>query len=106
MSFYYYYYYYYYYLCFLIQQLPAEAPQDAHLKPPPLGKQYLISPPASPPLDWEVMAERTPALNYDLINAIAAMGPGAYILLVPQHLINLILLFLAICFNWKIFWDF
>lgn len=46
------------------------------LEPPPPDKQYLLSPPASPPPGWEVINERKPAINYDLIAAMAAMGPS------------------------------
>lgn len=46
------------------------------LEPPPRGKQFLLSPPASPPPEWEMINERKPAINYDLIAAMASMGPG------------------------------
>jgi len=59
-------------------QPPIETRDAEHkyLEPPERDKQFLISPPASPPVGWEVIGEREPAINYDLINAIARMGPG------------------------------
>jgi len=59
-------------------QPPIETrdPEHKYLEPPERDKQFLISPPASPPVGWEVIGEREPAINYDLINAIARMGPG------------------------------
>ena len=61
-------------------QPPIETrdPDHKYLEPPERDKQYLISPPASPPVGWEVIGEREPYVNYDLINAIARMGPGMY----------------------------
>ena len=47
-----------------------------NLAPPPLEKQFLISPPASPPVGWEPVEENKPAFNFDLISSIVEMAPG------------------------------
>ena len=49
-----------------------------YLELPKKEKQYLISPPASPPDDWETELEATPAINYDLLAAIASLSPVAW----------------------------
>ena len=51
---------------------------DPHLKLPTPYRQFLISPPASPPVDWEPEFEREPVINYDLISAIAHLAPGIF----------------------------
>lgn len=47
---------------------------DGLLKLPPLEKQFLISPPASPPLGWEQSHEMAPVVcNFDLMAKLAAL---------------------------------
>lgn len=50
--------------------------EDQYLRAPALTKQFLISPPASPPVGWEPRDEGEPLVNYDLLAAIANLTPG------------------------------
>ncbi|XP_071112744.1 calcipressin-3-like isoform X1 [Haliotis cracherodii] len=62
--------------CYFAQAKQTTCDDSPHLKPPPMEKQFLISPPASPPVGWEQVQESHPVINYDLLAAIAQLAPG------------------------------
>ncbi|XP_049527864.1 calcipressin-3 isoform X3 [Dermacentor silvarum] len=63
--------------CYFAQTSSPDEGKDGHLQPPPLERQFLISPPASPPVGWEPAAEQQPCINYDIITALASLAPEA-----------------------------
>ncbi|CAG9132741.1 unnamed protein product [Plutella xylostella] len=60
--------------CYFAQ--PVTPVAFTSLKPPALTKQFLISPPSSPPVGWEPRAEGEPLVNHDLLAALATLAPG------------------------------
>uniref|UniRef100_A0A2S2QSZ0 Protein sarah n=1 Tax=Sipha flava TaxID=143950 RepID=A0A2S2QSZ0_9HEMI len=62
--------------CYFAQPVTPIDAADQHLQLPAPVKQFLISPPASPPEGWVPRAEGEPLINYDLLAAIASLTPG------------------------------
>lgn len=54
----------------------GESKDGAHLQPPLPQRQFLISPPASPPVGWAPSEEAQPCISYDIITALASLTPG------------------------------
>ncbi|KAF7260061.1 hypothetical protein EG68_02495 [Paragonimus skrjabini miyazakii] len=59
-------------------------PKMKHLAPPKPSRLYLLSPPASPPVGWEPKPECEPLINYELLEALAALAPGEAFELHPR----------------------
>lgn len=60
--------------CYFAQ--PVTPVSHKNLQPPAPVKQFLISPPASPPAGWEPREECEPLVNHDLLAALANLSPG------------------------------
>lgn len=68
--------------CYFAQ--PVTPVAHKFLQPPAPFKQFLISPPASPPAGWEPREEGEPLVNHDLLAALANLTPGESHELHPQ----------------------
>lgn len=68
--------------CYFAQPVTPVATKS--LQPPAPVKQFLISPPASPPTGWEPREENEPLVNHDLLAALASLTPGESHELHPQ----------------------
>ncbi|XP_037948573.1 protein sarah [Teleopsis dalmanni] len=68
--------------CYFAQ--PVTPVSNKNLQPPAPVKQFLISPPASPPAGWEPREENEPLVNHDLLAALASLTPGEAHELHPQ----------------------
>lgn len=61
--------------CYFAQ--PVTPISNRNLQPPAPTKQFLISPPSSPPAGWQQADESEPHLiNHDLLAALATLAPG------------------------------
>ncbi|ELU08057.1 hypothetical protein CAPTEDRAFT_181941 [Capitella teleta] len=63
--------------CYFAQPLDDDNMESSpNLELPAPHRQFLISPPASPPVGWEPVPEAEPVINYDLLAALANLAPG------------------------------
>lgn len=68
--------------CYFAQ--PVTPVANKYLRPPAPYKNFLISPPSSPPAGWEPREEMEPLVNHDLLAALANLTPGESHELHPQ----------------------
>src|SRR5271154_3370428 len=75
----------------LLTDSPTTIPQSAYLRPPAIERNFLISPPGSPPAGWEQVREDPPnttPLAADLIQALRKLqirnGSAFEVLLEPD----------------------
>ncbi|CAI4230472.1 unnamed protein product [Auanema sp. JU1783] len=60
---------------FFAQKVLLHNSSRSLLSPPPLEKQFLISPPCSPPVGWEQTKEMAPVVcNFDLMSRLASFA--------------------------------
>lgn len=60
--------------CYFAQ--PVTPVSNRNLQPPAPTKQFLISPPCSPPAGWQQAEECEPIVNQELLAALANLTPG------------------------------
>lgn len=75
--------------CYFIRVFAPADPDEVFLQPPPLEKQFLISPPCSPPVGWEQPREGGPVVDYDLMRALAQLAPGEHHELHPSNSVTI-----------------
>lgn len=66
--------------CYAVRMIKSNqgSCSSKYLLPPKPTRQFLISPPASPPVGWEPVTENSPCIDVQLISAIANLVPGKF----------------------------
>ncbi|XP_054163382.1 calcipressin-2-like [Oppia nitens] len=67
-----------------LERMRNRNPNDIYLRPPTPDKQFLISPPASPPVGWHPIDEAHPVIDDELLSALNNLTPGVAHELHPQ----------------------